>query len=64
LTLSERDLDRLPRYSAAHHRLGDARQLCPLRFMGFVPDNLTSAPPAAVAFLAQPLAVTPEVRTA
>ena len=63
-TLSERDLDSMPRYSAAHNRLGYALQLCTLRFMGFVPDNLTSAPPAAVVFLAQQLAVTPEVLTA
>jgi TnpA family transposase len=32
--------------------------------MGFVPDDLTSVPPAAVAFLAQQLAVSPEVLTA
>jgi tRNA isopentenyl-2-thiomethyl-A-37 hydroxylase MiaE len=63
-TLSERDLDSIPRYSAAHNRLGYALQLCTLRFMGFVPDNLTSAPPTAVVFLAQQLAVTPEVLTA
>jgi hypothetical protein len=63
-TLSECDLDSIPRYSAAHNRLGYALQLCTLRFMGFVPDNLTSAPPAAVVFLARQLAVTPEVLTA
>jgi hypothetical protein len=33
-TLSERDLDSIPRYSAAHNRLGYALQVCTLRFMG------------------------------
>lgn len=61
LTLSERDLDSIPRYSAAHNRLGYALQLCALRFMGFVPDDLATAPPAAVAFLAQQLGVDPKV---
>jgi hypothetical protein len=59
-TLSERDLDSIPRNSAAHNRLGYALQLCALRFMGFVPDDLTTAPPAAVAFLAQQLQVDPK----
>jgi TnpA family transposase len=60
-TLSQRDLDSIPRYSAAHNRLGYVLQLCTLRFMGFVPDDLATAPPAAVAFLAQQLEVDPEV---
>jgi Domain of unknown function (DUF4158) len=40
-TLTERDLDSIPRYSAPYHRLGYALQLCTLRLMGFVPDDLT-----------------------
>jgi TnpA family transposase len=60
-TLSERDMERMPRYSAPHNRLGYALQLCALRFMGFVPDDLSSAPPEAVAFLAQQLTVPPGV---
>jgi hypothetical protein len=36
-TLSDRDRQSLPRYSAPHSRLGYALQLCALRFMGFVP---------------------------
>lgn len=63
-TLTERDRDSIPRYSAPHNRLGYALQLCTLRLMGFVPDDLTSAPPAAVAFLAQQLTVEPDVLTA
>jgi TnpA family transposase len=60
-TLSEHDLARLPRYSAPHNRLGYALQLCALRFMGFVPDDLSSTPPEAVAFVARQLAVEPAV---
>jgi TnpA family transposase len=63
-TLTERDLGSIPRYSAPHNRLGYALQLCTLRFMGFVPDDLTSAPPAAVAFLAEQLTVEPDVLAA
>lgn len=59
-TLSDPDLQSLPRYSAPHNRLGYALQLCALRFMGFVPDDLSSAPPEAVAFVAQQLGVKPD----
>ena len=54
----------MPRSSAPHNRLGYALQLCALRFMGFVPDDLSSAPPEAVAFVAQQLAVEPDVLAA
>ncbi|MBI3304612.1 MAG: Tn3 family transposase [Deltaproteobacteria bacterium] len=60
-TLSESDIDSIPRSSAAHNRLGYALQLCALRFMGFVPNDLTSAPPEVVAYVAQQLAVDPTV---
>lgn len=63
-TLSDRDLECMPRHSAPHNRLGYALQLCALRFMGFVPDDLNSAPPEAVAFVAQQLAVEPDVLAA
>src|SRR5688572_18060028 len=43
-TPSARDLDSIPRFSAAHNRLGNALQLCALCFMGCVPDDLTRAP--------------------
>jgi hypothetical protein len=58
-TLSERELRSIPRSREPPNRLGSALQLCPLRFMGFVPDDLRSAPPDAVAFVAQQLAVAP-----
>jgi Domain of unknown function (DUF4158) len=64
LTLSERDLNSIPRSSAPHNLLGYALQLCALRWMGFVPDDLTTAPPAPVAFRAQQLGVDPEVLSA
>ena len=60
-TLSERDLRSIPRSREPHNRLGYALQLCTLRFMGFVPDDRRSAPPDAVAFVAQQLAVAPHV---
>jgi hypothetical protein len=60
-TLSDRDRESMPRYSASHNRLGYALQLCALRFMGFVPDDLSSAPPEAVAFVAQQLGVKPNM---
>jgi TnpA family transposase len=63
-TLSDRDLECMPRHSAPYNRLGYALQLCALRFMGFVPDDLNSAPPEAVAFVAQQLAVEPDVLAA
>jgi hypothetical protein len=63
-TLSERDLRSIPRAREPHNRLGYALQLCTLRFMGFVPDDLRSAPPDAVAFVAHQLAVEPHVLAA
>ena len=63
-TLSEHDLERMPRSSAPHNRPGYALQLCTLRFMGFVPDDLSTTPPEAVAFVAQQLAVEPAVLAA
>lgn len=59
-TLSETDLAQIPVYSAAANRLGFALQLCTVRFMGFVPDDLTSTPPAVVEYLARQLDIDPE----
>ena len=43
-TLSEADREQLPFFSAPHNRLGFAIQLCTLRFMGFVPEELPISP--------------------
>jgi uncharacterized protein DUF4158 len=51
--LSDADRAQISIYTAAHNRLGYALQLCALRVMGFMPDDLTSVPPATVAFLAR-----------
>src|SRR4029450_9144760 len=60
-TLSEADQAQIPVHAGPHARLGFAMELCALRFVGFVPDDLTSAPPEAVTFVARQLAVEPAV---
>lgn len=51
----DRDLIALRRTTA--HHLGFAVQLCTLPWLGFVPDDVTAAPPAAVGRLADQLHV-------
>jgi TnpA family transposase len=63
-TLSERDRASIPRSREPHNHLGYALQLCTLRFMGFVPDDLSSVPPDAVGFVADQLAIEPHVLAA
>jgi TnpA family transposase len=58
-TLSEADKAQIPIYSAPHNRLGFALQLCTLRFMGFVPEELTRIPPAIVEYVAEQITVEP-----
>ena len=58
-TLSERDLLLVRGQRRAHNRLGFALQVCALRYLGFVPAKLHSAPPAAVGHLAEQLGVAP-----
>jgi Domain of unknown function (DUF4158) len=60
-TLSERNLDSIPRFRAAHNHLGYALQLCALRCMGLVPDDLTRAPLEVVACVARQLAADPTI---
>jgi hypothetical protein len=60
-TLSVEDQEQIPVHAGPHARLGFTLELCALRFMGFVPDDLTSAPPEAVTFVARQLAVEPAV---
>ena len=43
------------------NRLGWSLQLCGLRMLGFCPDDVTTAPPSAVRFVARQLGVDPGV---
>ena len=54
-TLSDNDKEQVPKTAAAYNRLGFALQLCTLRYMGFCPENLESAPLNVVAYLAKQL---------
>ena len=58
--LSETDHDVVDKQREAHTRLGFALQLCALRYLGFAPDDLSTAPWEAVVYVAQQLNVTPE----
>jgi hypothetical protein len=63
--LSEADQQAInQQHSEAHTRLGFALQLCALRYLGFAPDDLTTAPPRAVEYVAQQLGVAPQALTA
>lgn len=54
-TLSETDRCRVNQQRGAHNRLGFALQLCALRYLGFAPDELTTAPAAVVTYVAEQL---------
>jgi hypothetical protein len=58
-TLSEADKEQLLIYSSPYNHLGFALQLCTLRFMGFVPEELMRIPPAIVEYVAQQITVEP-----
>ena len=60
-TLSPQDLARILRCRGDHNRLGYALQLSALRYLGFCPARLSTAPPEAVVYLAQQLHVSPAV---
>jgi len=59
-TLSERDMEQVPFKSADYNRLGFALQLCALRYLGFCPDNLTTAPLSIVSCVADQIDVAVE----
>ena len=58
LTGADRDLVSIRRGAA--NRLGLALQLCALRYLGFVPRNLSAAPRSAACFVADQLEVSPD----
>ena len=57
--LSEEEIREVHRQRESQNRLGYALQLCTLRYLGFVPDDLQATPPEGVTFVAEQLAVTP-----
>jgi TnpA family transposase len=59
-TLSRADRAQIPRTTSAANRLGFALQLGALRYLGFSPDDLRTAPEAVVAFVAEQLNVAPD----
>lgn len=62
--LSENDCQEVHRQREPQNRLGYALQLCTLRYLGFVPEDLQVTPPEVVTFVAEQLAVAPSVLTA
>ena len=58
-TLSDQDIAEVRKQRGAPNQLGFALQLCALRYLGFAPDDLGTAPDAAVTFVAQQLGVSP-----
>ena len=56
-TLADADNQAINRQRGASNRLGFALQLCVLRYLGFVPDDLGKVPAQAIAFVAEQLGV-------
>lgn len=60
-TLSAADRAFIAQQRGPHNQLGCALQLGTLRFLGFCPDQLQRAPTSIIHFLAQQLAVAPDI---
>jgi hypothetical protein len=56
-TLTKEDRRFVKRHYGASGQLGVALQLCALRFLGFIPEDLESAPEAAIEFLTRQLEI-------
>jgi hypothetical protein len=56
-TLSEAELELVQTHRGEHNRLGFALQLVALKLLGFAPDDLSTAPARAIAYLALQLGV-------
>ena len=61
--LSDDDRRETQRQRDPQNRLGYALQLCILRYLGFVPDDLQAIPHEVVAFVAEQLEIDPSVLT-
>jgi TnpA family transposase len=59
--LSEDDIREVRRQRDPQNRLGYALQLCLLRYLGFVPDDLQATPHEVVTFVAEQLDIDPSV---
>ena len=59
-TLTDGDIQEIDRQRGDPNRLGFALQLCALRYLGFAPDELGTAPATAIHFVAHQLGLTPE----
>src|ERR671931_898361 len=57
--LSEADHTTINKQREDHTRLGFAMQLCALRYLGFAPDDLRTAPQEAVLYVARQLGLPP-----
>lgn len=58
-TLTAKDMAEVGRQRGDHNRLGFTLQLCTLRYLGFIPENLLEPPAAILKLLAGQLAVPP-----
>lgn len=63
-TLTENDWRLLTKIHNSINRLGFSLQFSTLRYLGFIPENLTEVPVVAVEFLARQLAAAPELLNA
>ena len=54
-TLSDSDKREIDKQRGKHNQIGFAMQLCALRYMGFSPDNLNTAPSEVVEYVAEQL---------
>jgi TnpA family transposase len=62
--LSEADYTAINQQREDHTRLGFAMQLCALRYLGFAPDDLQTAPREAIVYVARQLGIPPEALAA
>jgi hypothetical protein len=58
-TISYPDMKQIPKSSSDYNRIGFAVQLCSLRYMGFVPEDITNLPKEALHYLSRQLKIEP-----